>query len=223
MWENRKGLYFKNNQRGQAILELAVFGSFLIMLLGILLNYGLRYEAQQQVMQQAFRKALVSAVKSMDRDTPISSTQVVVNGKYVPDPSNAFAAGSVMPFSSSASVVRSYKLDQEADNDAEKPHVDITIDNQTHSYLADDIKNAKQPGRPGGLQPDYTQTTTVNSTMVKNETTSSISTRDNVNFRDTTQRHIVYKDKNGNIITDTVNSTISQNTAQQWQAAWSGH
>ena len=224
MWGIWKRLYSINNTgcRGQAVLELAIFGSFLIMLLGILINYGLRYDSQQEVTQQAFRKALASSFASLAQGNvglPISTTHVIVTDKYIPDPYNSFAFGSTIPASSSASVIASYKLDEDADTDEEKDHVYITINNQTSGYLSDDIKNAKQTGKPGGLQPDYTETTTENTTMAKNENSSSIDTTDNASFSNTIQRQITHS-SGGSIATDTVDSTISQSINQQWQTAW---
>jgi len=214
-----------NLDSGQAVLELAVFGAFLIMLLGILINYGLRYDSQQEAMQQGFRKALFSAFSSLaagSEGVPISTAHVVVNDKYIPDPSNASAFGSIIPASSSASAIASYRLDEEADTDAEEDHLIITFNNnpaKTFSYLSDDIKNAEQPGKPGGLQSDYTEIATENTAMVKNENSSSIDTTDNATFSNTIQRQITY-DSGGGIATQTVNSTVSQSVNQQWQTSW---
>ncbi len=120
--------------KGQAILELAIFGSILIMLLGILINYGLRYGFQQQVMQQAFRQALATAAVSMDPHTPVSTSHIVVRDKHIPNPADTFAVGSVMPFSSGASIVRSYKLDETPDYEDELPQVIIDVQGEKIPY-----------------------------------------------------------------------------------------
>lgn len=127
LWANWTRPYF--NKKGQAILELAVFGSILIMLLGILVNYGLKYNFQQQVMQQAFRKALGIAANRP------SATYILVKDRHIPDPSNPFGVGSVMAVSSSASIVRDYKMQETADTAGELPRIDIeTPDGGVSSY-----------------------------------------------------------------------------------------
>jgi len=105
--------YFKSRSKGQAILELAIFGSILILLLGVLLAYGVKYGYQQQMMQFAFRKALQSA---MDNDgSPYASSYLAVRDRHIPVPTDPFARGSVDTFSAAASITRSNKLDQTAD------------------------------------------------------------------------------------------------------------
>ena len=63
---------FIKDKKGQAILELAIFGAILIMLLGALINYGLRYNYQQLAMQRAFRKALGTSATSSVANMPVS-------------------------------------------------------------------------------------------------------------------------------------------------------
>ena len=121
-------------KRGQAILELAIFGSLLIMLLGILLNYGLRYNAQQQVTQHAFRKALVKAYDAPYPGKPISTTEVMVNDLHIPDPGHAFGLGSVTPVSSSASLIRNPKMELTPDNSSEAPQIDININGEVFPF-----------------------------------------------------------------------------------------
>jgi len=120
--------------KGQAILELAIFGSILIMLLGILINYGLRYNYQQQVMQQAFRKALASAAVSMNDHTSISVAHAVVEDKHIPNPADPFAVGSVLPSSSGASVTRNYKLMETPDYEDELPSAVINVQGKSVSF-----------------------------------------------------------------------------------------
>lgn len=121
MWEQWNHLYFK---KGQALLELAVFGSLLIMLLGILINYALRYESQQRIMQEAFRKAL-GIVGSTD-----SASYTLIKDTHIPDPANPWAVGSVVPVSASASVTRNYQMHMTADTVSELPHTRINIQGQ---------------------------------------------------------------------------------------------
>lgn len=127
-WANWTHPYF-NTIKGQALLELAIFGSILIMLLGVLINYGLKYNSQQQVMQQAFRKVLGLAA---DRG---SASYTLFKEQNIPDPSNPFAVGSVIPVTSSASVTRDYSMDMVPTEAEELSSLVIEMpDSQVRSY-----------------------------------------------------------------------------------------
>jgi hypothetical protein len=54
----RKGLF---NNKAQAAAELALFGSLVLLIFGILLSYAQRYNDQQYVQMEAFRRALQKA------------------------------------------------------------------------------------------------------------------------------------------------------------------
>jgi len=325
-WANWTRPYF--NKKGQAILELAIFGSILIMLLGILVNYGLKYNFQQQVMQQAFRKALGIAAKEP------SSTYILIKDRHIPNPSNPFGVGSVAAVSSSASVVRDYRMDETADTAGELPRIDIEApDGQLRSYKTaafrdeynvpegdlskyngvygpKDIGWWVKPGTAGigeclcemetkinprtgeetetcpcpskniriiddcageimnyetvqrrccniseaginvpyycdqtealfafsktskptmGLQADYTQNTSINNILNKQENASTIKSNDNLNWEASTQRTIVYNDAvdaSGvskevvNVRSEEVTTSVSQDKTYEWETAF---
>lgn len=114
--------------KGQALLELTVFGAIIIMLLGVLINYGMRYNFQVQAMQEAFRKALGYASKSNDNGNPTSVSYIMIKDKHIPQPANPFGIGSVIPISASANVTRNYRSQDSADSEAELPRVAIDIE-----------------------------------------------------------------------------------------------
>jgi len=91
------------SSRGQALIELAVFGSILILLLGALINYGLNTEYTQQVWMKSFREALGLASGG-------SASVIVVRDRYLPNPGNPFATGSPLPVSAGASITRDFEL-----------------------------------------------------------------------------------------------------------------
>ena len=113
---------------GQSLLEIAIFGSIIIMLLGVLVSYGLRYNYQQQAMQQTFRKALKSAAETSLDGKPISVSHITVKDKHIPNPSDTFGIGSVQPISASASVVRNYRMQETIEAEDELPVVAIDIE-----------------------------------------------------------------------------------------------
>jgi len=100
---------------GQALVELAVFGTFFLMLLGVLLSYGLRYNYQQKAQMTAFRRALKIA-SDQDRGT---GSAMVMEDRAIPDPATMFGVGSTAPIVASASVQRDYMMHaQPADVDS---------------------------------------------------------------------------------------------------------
>ncbi len=75
-----KQLQFKKRQIGQAMVELAILGSLILLILSALLTYGQRLTAQQQIKMEAFRKALTRAYQrnssvsyTLKRDTRFSN------------------------------------------------------------------------------------------------------------------------------------------------------
>ena len=116
-----------SHRRGQALVELAIFGSLLIMVLGALISYGLNYDFSQQVSMEAFRRALATASNSPANNQPISASHIVLKDRHIPSPSDPFGVGSVTPVSSSASVTRNYKLQEVPENEAELPRIAVQV------------------------------------------------------------------------------------------------
>ncbi|MBU3934115.1 MAG: pilus assembly protein [Candidatus Omnitrophica bacterium] len=230
-------------KKGQAILELAVFGSILIMLLGVLVSYGLKYNFQQQVMQEAFRKALgVTAVRH--------STYVLIKDRHIPDPSNPFGIGAVVPAMSSASVTRDYRLHETADTEDELPRLYLDINGDIRAFKTTDLSGGQgeilnydtcktqcfesgnaewycdkldilfPDGESMGVQQDYVQDMKVNSGTERVERASGITTADNVNWQGDIKRTIVYRpygDETGNTVKEEIVSSVSQNQTYEWE------
>lgn len=111
--------------KGQSILELAILGTILIGILGLVVNYGLRYNYQQKVMMQAFRNAYNAA--------PEGGSYTLVVDKHIPNPSDPWGAGSVTPVSASASINRNYH----AQDIAVCNEDDVNVCNTSSTYTAD--------------------------------------------------------------------------------------
>jgi len=138
--------YLKNRMKrflsltGQALLELAIFGSILIMLLGVLISYGLRYSSQQRVMQLAFRRALRSAAESVQDGKPTAASYMILTDKHISSPSDPFGIGSVTPIVASAGVTRNYRMHETADNVNELPQVTVDVQGQAVPFKAAGIR-----------------------------------------------------------------------------------
>ncbi len=124
------------NKKSQYLLELAVFGTLLIMLLGVLVNYGMRYNYQQQLMQRTFRRALANTGSSLKNNEPISITSIVIQDRPIPDPATPFVTGSVVPIISQESVTRNYKLQEVPENEEELPVLELDIQDQIYHFKA---------------------------------------------------------------------------------------
>lgn len=118
-------------KRGQALLELAVFGSLMIMVLGAIVNYGLNADSNQRAMMSSFRQALSSAAKAPNpaNHDPVSVSHLVIQSKHFPDPSNPFAIGSMVPATASAGgIARSNMLGRVfPDRPEELPRIQMTL------------------------------------------------------------------------------------------------
>lgn len=90
--------------RGQALIELAVFGTIFLLVLGVMISYGLRYDYSQEAQMRAFRTALkIAANRNYG-----TGTYMTLQEKHIPDPLNPYGAGSTMTVQGSASVTRDY-------------------------------------------------------------------------------------------------------------------
>lgn len=114
-----KKLLINRGRQGQALAELAIFGSAFILILSTVVSYGLRYNYQQKASQEAFRKALGVVV---DPEKGSASYQVY-HDTHIPDPGDRFGIGSSMLFRSSASVTRDYQTHKTADDQASLPRL----------------------------------------------------------------------------------------------------
>jgi hypothetical protein len=81
---------YRADRKGQSLVEVAVFGSFLLLVLGFLLNQGLQYNYQQEAKMEAFRRSLLTASGS---SIPKPHSVQVIKDVHFPDPSDMFAMG----------------------------------------------------------------------------------------------------------------------------------
>lgn len=91
------------SKNGQALVEMAVFGSILLFCLAMLIQYGLSANCQQQVQMEAFRKTQRLA---FNKDGLGASTSlVVVKDKSIPDPRDQWGFAERQPIVGSGSGV----------------------------------------------------------------------------------------------------------------------
>jgi|GEM_PF-4891372 len=90
------------NKKAQALIELAFFGSILLLCLSMLLRYGMQANYQQNIQMQAFRKAMKAAYYKSGPAANISLT--MVKDKSIPDPQDPWGFGERFPMGAGASV-----------------------------------------------------------------------------------------------------------------------
>lgn len=153
---------------GQVLMELAIFGSILIMLLGVLVNYGLRYNGQQRMMQESFSKAYKSAgdwgrCPEGSSNCPSSSVSyALIKDKHIPDPADMWGIGQVSGISSSSGgITRSYDLNAGPSKNKpnELPKMKIILQSLRNGQPEETKFTFKTAG--------YLDFENVNSTMVK--------------------------------------------------------
>ncbi len=115
-------------QRGQALLEMAIFGSLALMVLGVMISYGLNADYTQQAMMRNSREALAHAPDQPLDNRPASTSHLSIEDRRMVDPSNPYAIGQTVLISGSSSgVVRNYRMHQTGDRPDELPRALTTM------------------------------------------------------------------------------------------------
>ena len=117
-------------KKAQALSELSILGSIILMLLGVLLHYGLKYNYMQQVQQKAFRRALAAATGNF------GATYYMLRDKYVPSPEHPFGAGSTIPTASQSSVLRDFEAYKTADDAAALPQMIFDANGTEYTFYS---------------------------------------------------------------------------------------
>lgn len=104
----------RDDRSGQALVELAVFGTIFLMILGAMISYGLKYNLSQQAQMQAFRRALDMNANPLNNERSVS--YMVIKDRHIPDPLEAFGIGTTAPVTAAASVTRNVRLDAQPED-----------------------------------------------------------------------------------------------------------
>ncbi|MFC1675077.1 hypothetical protein ACFL1K_04260 [Candidatus Omnitrophota bacterium] len=137
--------HYSRTNKAQSLLELAIFGSLLIMLLGVLINYGLRYNFQQKALQHAFRQAAAGAARDANvssANVPVSTSNIYMRDVHIPEPANPWGVGQTVPIFAAENVLRNPDLSLTADNKNELPEMVIDIGGQTASFKTQGFNKA---------------------------------------------------------------------------------
>jgi len=140
MWENLKKTCLIN-QKAQAILELATFGSVVLFCLALLIHFGLQMNYQQNVQMQAFRKGLKLAYYKQGPSSQAGLT--VIKDKPVVDPRDRWGfadrvsvgSGAAVTWSNSLNGVYVNEISEEPD-DRDMPRTYIEVNKKTDADKA---------------------------------------------------------------------------------------
>lgn len=89
---------------GQAVTEMAIFGSLVIMVFGIWLSYAQTFTEQQTLQQQSFRMALRRAYRANDKQGGFISYNIIKNHR-TPNLSGGLNQGNRESVSSGSTVL----------------------------------------------------------------------------------------------------------------------
>lgn len=94
------------------MLELALLGAMMLLLLSLIVSFGLDADYKQAGMMKAFREALRLSFQLDASGRPIGrASYASVRDRYFADPTHPLALGSSVTVVSSGSVTRDYQLD----------------------------------------------------------------------------------------------------------------
>lgn len=129
------------NRTGQALIELAVFGVIFLMILGMFISYGLKFNYNQLAQMTAFRRAL----KIASDPNKGSGTYMLIQDRHIPDPTGMFGIGTTMPIIASASVTRDPNMDAQAVDASSLSSTVIDVESGNIGAGARDVRRIVYP------------------------------------------------------------------------------
>ena len=157
-------------------MEMAVFGSLILLVFAVLVSYIQRYNDQQYVQMEAFRRALEKAetysTGSGENNNPGASVQfTLMNNRRYADPEGSYGKGSAQSVSASSSVYWAV------------PYVGKTAASQVWYKVNDDELTIDENTTIDKIV--TTSTVNFNETIAKSETPSAIVNHDISRLQDT--------------------------------------
>ena len=130
------------DQSGQALVELAITGSLVLLALAFFIQIGLRMNYQQELEQQTFRRALREAKSEGTEE----SAAIVINhfrDRQVPDPSFGFALMPRTSTNASATVTWGEHLTTLSDDRDSQPRILVVLNNKEKEFRSEDFQENK--------------------------------------------------------------------------------
>ena len=130
------------SKKAQAVLELAVFGSILILAIGFLVTYAQQFDFSQRLQMQSYREALHSSYWKgvLGEYTEQQTNLAVIKDKPFAEPSDPFRLLSRQPTGASTSLAWSNNLmlgwgdEDNFENPYFLPKLSLEINNKTYVF-----------------------------------------------------------------------------------------
>lgn len=177
------------NQKAQAVVEMALFGSLILLLFATLLSYLQRANEQQYVQMEAFRRALAkgNTFQGASSEGAGASVQLTsIQNRRLSDISESFRKGSPQTLSASSSVFWAV------------PKVGSKPDNAIVFKVNDDEKEIINDPEVKVENIDSSQKTSFEESNLKQETPSAITNTRTSKLKDTVTTKFL--DKEGKTI-----------------------
>lgn len=176
------------NQKGQALAEMALFGSLILMLFAALLSYLQRSNDQQYVQMESFRRALAkgnTAQGDAAEGAGASVQLTLLQNRRYSDLSEAFRKGSPQALSASSNVFWAVpKVGSKPDN-----AIVFKVNDDEKEIINDTVKVDNI---------DSSQKTSFEEANIKQETPSAITNTRTSKLKDTVTTKFL--DKEGNLV-----------------------
>lgn len=127
---------------GQTATELAIFGSILVFVIGVLISYTVAFNSNLQLQMEAFRMAMETSHGidgyEVSEDIPLArrkATIIYIQDRDYPDISNAFGIMGRSAVSAQASLAfNRYLYYVQTDNPKDLPVIDMYINGRQFSF-----------------------------------------------------------------------------------------
>jgi len=95
---------------GQALLELAIFGSILLFCLSVFIQYGMSINYQEFMRMVSFRRALATSVSRNEAGANANTNMVFITDKFTPSADSPFRLKEYSPYAAQVSATYSDTL-----------------------------------------------------------------------------------------------------------------
>lgn len=141
-WVSLKLIYFR--RKTQALSELAIFGTILLLVFAFMIRMGMIYMHTQDINMRAFRLAMSQAIKVNRPDA--SATVLLVEDKHIPDPGDIVGIGDFIPAQGFGNVVWGNTLPYYTPIGKTYPYETAADLNKMHFQVNDIIKEYQTEG-----------------------------------------------------------------------------
>lgn len=132
-----------SDQTGQAMIELAVFGSMMIVVLGAMVHYAMNADLEQQTTMRAVREAMWSGARAKLDMVPSSENYMHINDSILADPTNPLSIGGTFSAAGNWSTpTRSFRLGEIPETQRELPRTIMKINGQPINCPSADLPSA---------------------------------------------------------------------------------